>query len=86
MPAPHQQVPALGARGSMNNQALAAGGAMLAGGEVVTDMIGFIRERKLATNNPPAAARRSSADGGGGAAGGRGAMKIWIQPSGAGLE
>jgi len=54
------------------------------GGEVVSSMLGFIRERKLATNNP--SQRRTSLGGestGSNSSGAsKGSMKIWIQPSG----
>jgi hypothetical protein len=62
---------------------LGAGDA--AAGEVVSNMLGFIRDRKLATNNPPRRTSLGSESAGSSvssSAGSKGSMKIWIQPSG----
>lgn len=60
------------------------GGAARGVGEVVSSMLGFIRDRKLATNNPPQ--RRTSLGGESSSStassGSKSSMKIWIQPSG----
>ncbi|GBF97607.1 hypothetical protein Rsub_10743 [Raphidocelis subcapitata] len=60
------------------------GGAPGGGDELVSSMLGFIRDRKLATINPPQRRPNGDSSASSSSSGGNrsSTMKIWIQPSG----
>jgi hypothetical protein len=82
----HAQQPPMGGRGRGGEAGLPGGDAPGGGREVVSSMLGFIRDRKLATNNPPlrrpSIGSDSSSSSVSSASGSKNSMKIWIQPSG----